>query len=154
MIQYFIFTDIKFQRMMLKFKSLAVLSFFIFSAFLFLLPFSQPRADIATGLVSHWKMDETSGTTATDSVGTNTGTVTGATFTAGKINNGLSFNGTSNYVSVPRMNYDEISISAWFYKTANDIVNANTIFGGWYWNSDTQLREGISLRFYITNPDK
>src|SRR3989338_5105623 len=128
MIQYFIFTDIKFQRMMLKFKSLAVLSFFIFAAFLFLLPFSQTRADIVTGLVSHWKMDETSGTTATDSVGTNTGTVSGATFTAGKIGNALSFNGTTNYVSVPRMNYDEITLSAWFYKNANDTTYADAIF--------------------------
>ena len=133
---------------MLKFKSLAVLSFFIFAAFLFLLPFSQTRADIATGLVSHWKLDETSGTTAVDSAGTNTGTVTGATWTTGKLNNALSLNGTSNYASVPRMNYNEITVAGWFNKTGNDLSgnNADSMFGAWDWNSNTQLQEGFDLR--------
>ena len=137
----------------IKFKNFAFLvAFFIFPLFIFSFQFAH--ADIATSLISHWKMDETSGTTAADSAGTNNGTITGATFTAGKIGNGLSFNGTSDYVSVPRMNYDEITVSAWFYKNANDTVNADAIFGGWYWNSNAQLQEGFDLRFYQTAPDK
>src|SRR3989338_5094729 len=88
-----------------KVKSILVSFVSIFAFFFFLLPLSQTHADITTGLVSHWKLDETMGTTATDSAGTNNGTITGATFTTGKINNALSFNGTSNYISVPRMNY-------------------------------------------------
>jgi len=52
-------------------------------------------ADITTGLVGHWKFDEVSGTTATDSSGNNNaGTLTnGPTWTAGKIGGALSFDG-------------------------------------------------------------
>ena len=127
--------------------NLFLASIIITTSFLFS-PHSA-SADITTGLVSHWKLDEASGTVASDSVGTNTGAVAGATFTAGKIGNALSFNGTSNYVSVPRMNYEEITVSAWFYKNANDTLsNADAIWGGWRWATDTQLQEGFDLRFY------
>ena len=52
------------------------------------------------------------------------------------------------------MNYDEITVSAWFYKNANDTVNADAIFGGWYWTSNAQLRQGFDLRFFnTTNPN-
>src|SRR3990167_7744794 len=86
---------------MLKLKSLFILLFSIFASFLFLLPLSQTEANITTGLVSHWKMDETTGTTATDSVGTNNGTLTnGPTWTTGKLNNALSFDGSNDYVSM------------------------------------------------------
>src|SRR3989344_209940 len=137
-----------------KLKPILISLVSIFAFFFFLLPLSKTHADIATSLISHWKMDETSGTTAADSAGTNNGTITGATFTAGKIGNGLSFNGTSDYVSVPRMNYDEITVSAWFYKTANDAINSDAIWGGWRWNTDIQLQEGFDLRFYNTpNPN-
>ena len=80
------------------------------------------------------------------------GTITGATWTSGKVgSNALSFNGTSNYVSIPRMNYDEISISAWFYRNSVDATNADAILGGWRWSSDAQLQEGIELRFPINS---
>lgn len=65
----------------------------------------------------------------------------------------LNFNGTTQYVDItPRINNDEMSIAAWFYKNANDFVNADAIFGGWYWNSNIQLQEGFDLRFFPTNP--
>jgi len=39
-----------------------------------------------TDLVSYWKLDETTGTVAYDSVGSNDGTISGATYTSsGKI---------------------------------------------------------------------
>ena len=58
------------------------------------------------------------------------GTITGASWTAGKISNGaLSFNGTGDYVSIPRMNYDEITVSAWFYRNSADTANADAILG-------------------------
>jgi hypothetical protein len=54
-------------------------------------------------LVAAYGFNETSGTTATDSSGlNNSGTLNGATRTAtAKFGNALSFNGTSNYVSIP-----------------------------------------------------
>ncbi len=50
--------------------------------------------------VSWWKFDETSGTTAEDSVGDNNGTVTGAIWTNGQIDGALDFDGVSAYVNV------------------------------------------------------
>ena len=70
--------------------------------------------DLLNGLISYWKFDGD----ATDSVGSNDGTVNGATITTnGKINSAYSFNGTSNYIRLPDENgqypNSEITISAW-----------------------------------------
>ncbi|MCC7212670.1 MAG: LamG domain-containing protein, partial [Candidatus Brocadia sp.] len=32
-------------------------------------------------------------------------------------------------------NYDEISVSAWFYRNSVDTVDPDTIFGGWSWSN-------------------
>ena len=45
------------------------------------------------------------------------------------------------------MNYDQLTISAWFYWDAKDTVNADAIWGGWYWNPNVQLQQGYDLRF-------
>jgi len=105
--------------------------------------------------VGCYTLNEGSGTIATDTSGNgNDGTINGgAVFSTGKSGTGLSFDGTDDYVSIPCMNYDEMSISAWFYKNANDTTNADTIFGGWKWNSDVQSNEGFDIRFYKNNPD-
>ncbi|MDG6026013.1 MAG: hypothetical protein E3K40_04710 [Candidatus Brocadia sp.] len=90
----------------------------------------------STNVKGLYKFDEGSGTTATDSSGNGKhGTVNGATRTAGKFGGALNFNGTSNYVSIPFLNYDEISVSAWFYRNSVDTANPDTIFGGWSWSS-------------------
>ena len=52
------------------------------------------------------------------------------------------------------MNYDEISVSAWFYKNANDTTNADAIFGGYRWNSSVSLQEGLNIRFYQLSPNR
>ena len=122
----------------LKIIAFLFVFFVLIDSFIFSIP-TTASADISSGLVGYWKLDETSGTTATDSAGTNNGAVTGAIWTTGKLNNALSFNGTSNYVSVPRMNYEEITVSAWFYKNANDTVNADAIWGGWRWNREIKF---------------
>ncbi|TVL99212.1 MAG: hypothetical protein CV087_18775, partial [Candidatus Brocadia sp. WS118] len=74
--------------------------------------------------------------------------------TTGKNGSGLRFDGVDDYVSIPCMNYDEISITAWFYKNANDTVNADSIFGGWKWNASVQYEEGFELRFFSYNPNE
>jgi hypothetical protein len=84
--------------------------------------------DVASGLVGYWKFDETSGTTAADSSGNgNTGTLTnGPAWTTGGMNNGaLTFNGTSQYVSVPdasNLRGNNYTITAWVY--FNSLVSA------------------------------
>jgi hypothetical protein len=81
----------------------------------------QWMPDLATvgSLVHWWKFDETSGTTAADSVGTTAGTLaSGATWAAGKNNNAISLNGTStSYVSFPSgfvSSLGDFSVAGWF----------------------------------------
>lgn len=69
-------------------------------------------------LVSYWKLDEGTGTTATDSQGSNNGTISGASWTSGKINYGLEFDGTDDYVDLPDLNPDwsnGFSVCAWVF---------------------------------------
>ena len=57
--------------------------------------------DLTNGLVSYWKLD-TDNATQPDSVGSNDGTVTNATFTgSGKINGGYAFDGTADVITIP-----------------------------------------------------
>ncbi|MDP2696014.1 MAG: hypothetical protein Q8O87_02040, partial [bacterium] len=56
-------------------------------------------AALTDGLQAHWTFDEGSGVTAGDSAGSNTGTISGATWTSGKIgSSALSFDGTSDTI--------------------------------------------------------
>jgi hypothetical protein len=53
------------------------------------------------GLVAYWKFDEGSGGTATDSAGTNNGVLVGdTTWTTGRVDGALSFDGDGDYVAV------------------------------------------------------
>jgi hypothetical protein len=79
--------------------------------------------DINTGLAGWWKFDDgssgTTPTTAADSSGNgNTGTTQHSPVwtSSGKIGNALTFNGTSNYVSVPSatsLNLSQFTIASW-----------------------------------------
>ena len=90
---------------MMKMKTHKALHTALLSAALLML-FSLPAhaQDISTGLIGHWKLDETSGTTAFDSgSGGNDGTMTGGLdagtdSVSGKINTALTFNGSSDYI--------------------------------------------------------
>ena len=113
------------------------------------------EANINDPLVAHYPFDEGYGTVATDTSGNgNHGALYGATWTTGKSGNGLSFNGTSDYVSIPRTNNEDISIAAWFFKNANDITEPDTIFSAWKWHADIQLREGFAVQFSQIKPDR
>lgn len=54
----------------------------------------------ATGPIAQWSMDENTGTTASDSIGNNDGTITGATWTTGISGSALSFDGTNDYIEI------------------------------------------------------
>jgi hypothetical protein len=73
--------------------------------------------DINTGLEGYWKFDEASGTLANDSSsGGNNGTLTnGPTWGAGKVNNALTFNGTTQYVSTGNatLGSSAFTVTAW-----------------------------------------
>jgi len=88
-------------------------------------------------LISWWKFDEGQGTIAYDSVGTNHGTIYGATWTSGKIDGALSFDGMNDYVDMANTvkNYLETSytVSAWI-KT-NTLI-ANNVIAAYRHNID------------------
>ncbi len=71
------------------------------------------------GLVGYWNFDEGSGTTAHDSSGsTYNGAINGATWTTGKINGALNFNGsTTNVVTPGILLGNTFSVSAWVSPT-------------------------------------
>jgi hypothetical protein len=90
-----------------------------------------------SGTVSLWKFDEASGTIAKDSVGTNDGAVTGITsWTTGKVNGGLDFDGTDGRVAIGAANdvalteTSPFSISAWI--NSNDVNKPNQVIASNY----------------------
>jgi len=71
------------------------------------------------GPIAYWKFDETEGTTAYDSAGSNHGNVHGAQWTTGQVGSALDFDGVNDYVEVSDdsslrfSQYDSFSISLW-----------------------------------------
>jgi hypothetical protein len=85
------------------------------------------------GLVGYWKLDDGSGTSALDSsANNNTGTlVNSPTWAAGYYNGALTFNGTTQYVSIPSSaNYDSTTGTwAGWFKTAQTPASSFLIMG-------------------------
>lgn len=82
-------------------------------------PANVTAPDVETypeGMISYWKFDEGSGTTATDSVGDNDGTIYGATYTTGQVNDALYFDGDNDQVYVSHdssLNTVEMTFELW-----------------------------------------
>jgi prepilin-type N-terminal cleavage/methylation domain-containing protein len=75
-------------------------------------------ATLTTGLVGYWKMDENTGTTATDASGNgNTGTLTnGPTWTFGRYASAVNFDGVNDNIDISPdyfPNYFDFTVSAW-----------------------------------------
>ena len=74
-----------------------------------------------TSLAGHWALDETSGTTATDTSQRHAdGTlVGGATRTTGRLGGAVSFNGSNGYVSLPNaVNSPAVTVGVWVKLTS------------------------------------
>ncbi|MBE7444970.1 MAG: LamG domain-containing protein [Planctomycetia bacterium] len=67
----------------------------------------------------------------------------------GENRGGLNFDG-NDYVEIPRMNYNEVSVSAWFNKSTS---GTNVIFGGFRYAANVQCQEGFDLCFHSSTPD-
>lgn len=79
---------------------------------------SQPPP--GTDLLGYWKFDEGRGTIAADSSAYgHHGTIFGATWVPGKIGQALAFDGTNDYVQIPRDasldNLQGLTMAAWIY---------------------------------------
>ncbi|HEU6448723.1 MAG TPA: RICIN domain-containing protein [Verrucomicrobiae bacterium] len=106
--------------------------------------------------VDQWNFDETSGTTAADSVGAAPGTLAaGAGWAAGRINNAVSLNGTStSYDSFPTgfvSTLGDFSITGWF--KLNSVSTWTRIFDfgtGTSVNMFLTPSDGATIRFAIT----
>ncbi len=90
---------------------------------------------LGQNLRAHWKLNESSGTSASDSTGNGyTGTVTGtATWTSGMINNCFSFNGSTK-IEIGNLlgNPASLSVACWVNITASDSAGAEAISLGDY----------------------
>ncbi len=94
-----------------------------------------PGDCVSNGLVSHWKLDETSGTLV-DSVGSNDGTATNTpTYNVtGKVDSGMQFDGVSDeHVLVT----DDASL---------DFGTTSFSYGGWFY--PTAYPEGYTIPFF------
>ena len=106
-----------------------------------------------SSLVSYWRLDESGGTTAADSKGTNTGTYTGGVTlgTNGAVagDTAASFDGTSDYVAVPdAASLDitgDLTLEAWAKPSVVD-ANSHAVVSKAYSNAteNRQYRLGIS----------
>jgi MSHA biogenesis protein MshQ len=96
-----------------------------------------PLKTLRDNLVEYWKLDETSGN-AIGLINSTTLNNSNVTFVPGKINNGASFNGTSNdltgYNSLLQMSYN-LSFNLWFKTSTSDgslLIQKASSSGGWF----------------------
>jgi 16S rRNA C1402 N4-methylase RsmH len=94
--------------------------------------------------VGWWKLNETSGTAAADDgTGNNDGTVSGATWAAGHLNNALSFDGADDVVDIltetdiVNLPTADFSVAFWMNWNRNDTENFDTILGKYGHNGTT-----------------
>jgi hypothetical protein len=107
------------------------------------------------GMVSYWKLDEGSGITAFDSVGTNDGTlVNGPDWKTGQVGGALEFY-QSDYVSIPddaSLNPSYITVEAWIYPTSYGYyrsIVAKRYYSGWSYPYNSYI---LCLRQNTANP--
>ncbi|MFA6328553.1 MAG: LamG-like jellyroll fold domain-containing protein, partial [Candidatus Micrarchaeia archaeon] len=86
------------------------------------------------GLVAYYKLDDGSGTSAADSAYNNTGAVSGATWTSGRVNGGLSFNAVDNYAyaTVPGILTDptiSYTLESWVSPRVNTNSSEHMVVG-------------------------
>ncbi len=110
--------------------------------------FVEPEpCDLIEAMISYWNFDEGFGTTANECINDNDGTISGATWTTGKVGPALYFN--SNSVTVPHSSSLDITgpftVEAWIKAVGTD--NYNMIVDKF--SISTPLSYGFS--FYLSN---
>ena len=114
-------------------------------------------------LIGWWKLDETSGTTASDDgAGENDGTVSGATWSSGYINNALSFDGSDDVVNVTSASAIEdlppgdFTVCFWMNWDLDPNESADTVLGkyasgGWYlYLNQANKRIAVAVKYDTT----
>lgn len=109
-----------------------------------------------SNLIAWWKLDEGTGTIASDSSGNNhQGIIHGATWIDNQENSSLYFNGASDYVSLPSLNLsdaDSLSAAVWIY---SDLAEVGFIFyNGNYGEFGLTCGDTSTARHHLNlNPD-
>ena len=81
----------------------------------------------STAPIAHWKLDETSGTTAVDSVGGHDGALTGSSWSTGKVDGGLIIDGSTEKVQIPH----DVTLSLTNAFTLTAWINTDAISPGY-----------------------
>ncbi|MGC1951708.1 MAG: hypothetical protein WA970_03875, partial [Gammaproteobacteria bacterium] len=98
------------------------------------------------GLVGYWNLDEGIGTTANDiSDNNNTGTLSGAVWSPGKIGQGLEFDGTDDYVDIGNSRENVKTISFW--AKPDTVISQSILSLGVA--SGSMVDTGLVTRYYI-----
>ncbi|MDD5547575.1 MAG: LamG domain-containing protein, partial [Candidatus Pacebacteria bacterium] len=102
--------------------------------------------ELPEGLVAWWKLDETSGTTANDSAGTNDGTLNGPVWVDTGVRRAADFDGTDDIITVPfSSDFDITTMSTWsvvMWVYFDDLNN-----GGLLGISPITINKGTQLLF-------
>ena len=104
--------------------------------------------DLDSGLIGHWKFDETSGTVANDASGNNYHAELfnagdgSSSWTEGKVNGGIELDGTNDYLAIQTLNYTQageipaVTVVAWVKTTKSNAGNVisfdNSVNWRWY----------------------
>ena len=109
-------------------------------------------ANVAPTPVGYWKFDEGSGTTASDSSGNgSTGAITGAGWVAGQVNGALSFNGSTNYVSMGTPVPTALKFGASSFTVINWFKTTSTTMGRMVSEGVFSYSTGFDLTINVTN---
>jgi hypothetical protein len=125
--------------------TIALVSLMLFSVFA-VAPVSAELI-CPSGMVSYWKFDKGAGSTAFDSVGTNHGTIYGATWTTGIVDGALNFDGSDDYVNIPhkqKLGWGFGDGSTW-----DNIVGTTSIITDDTWHHIAGTFDGNELRVYV-----
>lgn len=108
---------------------------------MFVLLVTSVSASLTDDLFSYWKYDENTGLNSYDEISSYNGTIAGATWTTGKLNYCLDYDGTNNDYTLLPTGHNPISntnqpftISLWFNSETNDVFQRLYEF-----NSGTQF---------------
>jgi len=120
------------------------------------------ESTLLNDIIACWKLDETSGTSFNDAVGTNHGTTTATVGVTGRIGRAQRFDGLGDYARVPYSSslsvsgLNTLTISSWIYLDSISIANGQNIFclktlGVTYWSALLRIDSGNDLVFYTKN---
>jgi hypothetical protein len=113
------------------------------------------KSECFSGMISYWMFDESSGTNAEDSFDSHNGTlINGPSWTTGKVDGGLFFDGVNDYVQTQSNELktaDDFTISLWFKAGKTDFAHhliwqGKNTCNGWATCSDGEMH--ISLGDY------